>query len=65
MLMLQKGINWNDTPTVYKRGCACIRQEREIETPNGIAIRNKWVIDTEMPILTQDRNYLERFLKGE
>lgn len=65
MLMLQKGINWNDTPTVYKRGCACIRQEREIETPNGIAIRNKWVIDTEMPILTQDREYLERFLKGE
>lgn len=62
MLMLQKGINWNDTPTIYKRGCACIRQKREIETPNGIAIRNKWVIDTEMPIITQNKEYIEKLL---
>jgi len=26
MLMLQKGINWNNTPTYQKRGSACVKQ---------------------------------------
>jgi tRNA(His) 5'-end guanylyltransferase len=62
MLMLQKGINWNDTPTKYKRGMSCIRKPVEIETPNGNAIRNKWVIDEEIPIISQDREYVEKLL---
>ena len=48
MLFTQKGINWNDLPTVYKRGSACIRDEE-----------GHWFIDTEMPILkkTEDVDY--------
>lgn len=64
MLMLQKGINWNDTPTKYKRGMSCIRKLVDIETPNGIVKRNKWVIDEEMPIISKDREYIEKLLKG-
>lgn len=64
MLMLQKGINWNDTPTKYKRGMSCIRKLLDIETPNGIVKRNKWVIDEEMPIISKDREYIEKLLKG-
>lgn len=65
MLMLEKGINWNDTPTRYKRGCACIRKQIQIATPNGETVRNKWVVDYEMPILSQKRDYLENLLEGK
>lgn len=62
MLFLQKGINWNDTPTKFKRGICCIRKPMEIETPNGKAIRNKWFVDEEMPIISQNKEYVERLL---
>lgn len=48
MLMLQKGINFNDMPTEFKRGVCCHRGED-----------GKWVLDTEIPIFTQDREYIE------
>lgn len=63
MLMLQKGINWNDTPTMYKRGYCCTRKEVKVVTSNGETMRSKWVIDYEMPILSRNREYLERLLK--
>ena len=57
-LMVEKGINWNDLDTVKKRGSACIKN---YYTENG-KMRSKWVIDYNMPILTQDRNYIEQFV---
>jgi tRNA(His) 5'-end guanylyltransferase len=55
MLMTQKGINFNDMPTEFKRGVCCRRDE------NG-----KWFLDKEIPIFTQDRDYIERtFRVGE
>lgn len=54
MLMRQFGINWNDCPTIQKRG-ACIVQrfDRMCGAWSG------WVVDEEIPIFTQDRNYVE------
>jgi tRNA(His) 5'-end guanylyltransferase len=51
MLMTQKGINFNDMPTDFKRGTCCIRE--------GDDLSGKWIIDTEIPIFTQDRGYIE------
>jgi tRNA(His) 5'-end guanylyltransferase len=53
MLMLQKGINFNDMPTEFKRGVCCIKTEVG------------WCLDQEIPIFTQDRNYVERFINEE
>lgn len=54
MLMLQKGINWNNFPTHLKRGSCCIRK---VDETTG---RSKWVIDTEIPIFKGDgRKYIE------
>ena len=50
MLMLQKQINFNDMPTEFKRGICCIKTEEG------------WKIDKEIPIFTEDRNYIERFI---
>ena len=77
MLMLQKGINWNDFPTYCKRGSCCIRKVVDITTKDiceeqewGEPIKKTmvtahydWVIDLDIPIFKgEDRNYIEQFI---
>lgn len=68
MLMIQKGINWNDYATTLKRGSCCIKVDDGIteydETGNicGYTQRSKWIIDNEIPIFSQDRNYIEKLI---
>ena len=65
MLMLQKGINFNDMPTEFKRGVCCIKNRMVCEPwgnrmlVNGVS-EGSWVLDKEIPIFTQDRDYVER-----
>lgn len=53
-MMFKLGVNWNDYKTKYKRGSVI---KREVVEVNG-ALRNKWVIDTETPVFTQNKEYL-------
>ena len=53
----EKGINWNDCKTVEKRG-SCV-----IHVFDESINRSKWVIDEEIPIFTQNRDYIENILK--
>lgn len=63
MLMLQKNINWNDYPTHLKRGSCCIKKPFKInEGTEQETIRNKWVIDNEIPIFTQDKDYVNKLV---
>lgn len=72
-LFQEKGINWSKYPARFKRGVCCVRKEvfispEEIREHNpdynedGV-YRNKWVLDTEIPIFTQDRAYILKFLE--
>lgn len=66
MLMLQKGINFNDIPTEFKRGVCCIKevyQNPDVDIKDGPCPRTHWVLDKEIPIFTQDRDYVERTFK--
>lgn len=49
-LLTEKGINWNDQSVEFKRGVCCIKGE------------DGWIVDEEIPIFTEDRNYIERFI---
>ena len=49
-LVNEKGINWNDQLTEFKRGICCVKTEEG------------WKIDKEIPVFTEDRNYIERFV---
>lgn len=60
-----KGINWNDCPTVQKRGACLVREV--YEAPGGeccglgdAVLRSRWVVDEEIPVFTQDRQYIDR-----
>lgn len=49
-MIFQKGTNWNDYPARFRRGRVIIKGGQ---------------IDSELPIFTQDRQYIERFLAIE
>lgn len=59
MMFQDKQINWNDIDTVYKRG-SCITK-RYYTQQEGV-IRTKWDVDRNIPIFTQDRNYIDKFV---
>ena len=72
MLMIQKGINWNDLPTYQKRGSCCVRNKIVIESDGVMATaqlrdssksENKWIIDTDIPIFKgKGREYIDRLI---
>ena len=70
MLMLQKGINFNDMPTEFKRGVCCVKETYYPDPMPGYencevdesSARTRWVIDKEIPIFTQDRTYVEKYV---
>ena len=64
MLMLQKGINFNDMPVEFKRGVCCIKREIEC-TDRLVGYKTDWVIDRNIPIFTQDRDYIENTFRKE
>lgn len=58
ILFTQKGINWNHFPTAEKRG-ACI--VKTTVNKNG-AERREWVVDPDIPVFTQDKKYIDKFV---
>ena len=69
MLWCQRNLNWNNFPADCKRGSCCfkVKQDAQMVDPKdpekSITItRNKWVVDKDPPIFTQDRAYVERWL---
>ena len=62
-MLFQKGINWNNYSIPEKRGSFVRRYTETIEREDGaVIVRNPWYIDEEMPILTEDRNYIEELV---
>lgn len=58
MLFQEKGINWNNYKTKYKRGCVIKKHVYEIDGPNDTTVtRSKWV-PVETPIFTENKEFL-------
>lgn len=55
MLFKEKGINWNDLETYKKRGSCSYK----VKMSDG---RSSCVIDTEIPIFSQDREFIEKWI---
>lgn len=65
-MCFQKGKNWNDLPTVLKRGRCVVKESYEVTTPTGEASqRSRWVVDSEIPIFSENREYIEKYLERE
>ena len=71
MLMLQKGINWNDFPTHLKRGSCCIKETYYPDPKPGYencdidatTARTRWIVDKEIPIFKgEGRAYIDKLV---
>ena len=65
MLWQEKNINWNDFEIVKKRGSCCTKTGKHtvIDMKTGEQKdRLVWEIDEDIPIFTQDREYIERWI---
>lgn len=68
LLFQEKQINWNDCPVEQKRGVCLRRVVREIQAINGATgeetrtTRSSWEVDLDIPIFSQNRNYVQRFV---
>lgn len=50
----EKGVNWNDYSVVERRGTCIYKVPTKVIGLNGeVVIRNKWTLDTNMPILSK------------
>lgn len=54
-MLFQKGINWNNYPITFKRGCCCYKQETSSE-------KRVWVLNTQMPIITECQEEFSKLL---
>lgn len=50
-MLTERDVNWNDYPTHLKRGCCAIKDSE-----------GKWVLDINIPIFTEDRDYIDRLV---
>jgi len=61
-----KGRKWDDEPTSFKHGRVIIKMPEEFTVPSGQKImRMRWAVDKEIPIFSQDREYIEKHLVVE
>lgn len=50
-MLIEKDVNWNNLETKLKRGSCCIRDNE-----------SKWFIDYNIPIFTENRDYIEKLI---
>jgi tRNA(His) guanylyltransferase len=63
ILFKEKGVNWNDYKVKYKRGVVVKKQTIWVDGQNGEPIqRSKWLPDYNIPIFTQEREYLYKLI---
>ena len=78
MLMIQKGINWNDFPAHQKRGSCCIKTEQSVTEETSVTEsqfgedkekhvinieRPHWIIDNEIPMFRgEGRDYIDKLI---
>jgi tRNA(His) 5'-end guanylyltransferase len=61
MLFQEKNINFNDLPTYQKRGLCVVKTNTLIlDSIYGSRIKKQWHLDTNIPIFTQDRYYINK-----
>lgn len=59
LMFQEKGVNWNDFDNVCKRGSCIIKETYNL---NEECTRTRWIVDKDIPIFTQDREYIDKYV---
>lgn len=60
-LCFKKGNDWNDLETYKKRG-TCTYKNVDAKYDNELSEFDNWIIDIEIPIFSQDRDYINKWI---
>lgn len=62
-MLREKGVSWNACPTTQRRGACVYREVYEKEGEDSAPVtRHRWIVDREIPLFTEEREYVEKFL---
>jgi tRNA(His) guanylyltransferase len=61
LLRQECNIDFNEYPHSFRRGAACYKVPKIVE---GQAMKNKWVLNPELPIFTRDQSFLSNIFKN-
>lgn len=60
LLLSEKQVDWNSFPIHLQRGVCCIKKPAVVNAgTDQETLRMKWVLDKEIPIFTENRDYVE------
>lgn len=62
-LFVERGINWNNLSIPEKRGTCCIKKPTQVISNGETIMRNKWVIDEQIPIFSKEPDYVNSFIR--
>lgn len=65
LLYEETGVDFNDYPSAFKRGVACYRSPMPVQFEGTETVKNKWIINTEIPIFTQEHSFLSQIFKKD
>lgn len=54
------GVNFNEYPMAFKRGVGCYK----VPKVNGGIVKNKWMLNPDLPIFTKDQSFLSNIFKN-
>lgn len=63
LLSQECSVNFYDYPIAFRRGVACYRAPQVVHYNGLDAVKNKWVLDDEIPIFTKEHTFLKQILK--
>lgn len=58
LMLEEEGVNWNDYPTYQKRGTCIVKEQYDKEG----TMRSRWVPDLDIPVFTEDRDYINKYV---
>lgn len=61
------GVDWHSLHPMQRHGVCVVRETFQAPNPMGgdPVMRSRWVVDTGIPVFTQDRLYIERFVNPD
>lgn len=63
LLLQECDVDFNEYPSIFRRGVACYRTPKVFHVDNTDVIKNKWTLNTELPIFTREHSFLNQIFK--
>lgn len=64
LLSQECGVNYNDYPASFRRGVACYRSPKIVNFEGESLIKNKWILNKELPLLTKEHVFLKNIFEN-